>query len=37
MANIDATKLRPGTIGKEVNTLIGQGATAVLVKGVWKK
>jgi len=34
MANIDATKLRPGTLGKEVNSLIGQGATAVLVKGV---
>ena len=34
MASIDATKLKPGTLGKEVNSLIGQDATAVLVKGV---
>jgi len=34
MANIDASKLKPGTLGKEVNTLLGQGENAVLVKGV---
>ena len=34
MANIDASKLKPGTLGKEVNSLLGQGETAVLIKGV---
>ena len=34
MANIDASKLRPGTLGTEVNALVGQDANAVIIKGV---
>ena len=34
MANIDASKLKPGTVGKEVNALLGQETPAVLIKGV---
>ena len=34
MAKIDASKLKPGTLGKEVNAVIGNEASAVLIKGV---
>ena len=34
MANIDGSKLKPGTMGKEVNSLLAQGENAVLIKGV---
>ena len=34
MANIDASRLQPGTLGREVNSMLGDEATAVLVKGV---
>ena len=34
MAKIDASKLKPGTLGKEVNAVIGNEAAAVLIKGV---
>lgn len=34
MANIDASKLKPGTLGKEVNATLAGDATAVLIKGV---
>ena len=34
MANIDASKLKPGTLGKEVNASLAGDATAVLIKGV---
>lgn len=34
MANIDASKLKPGTLGKEVNSALAGDATAVLIKGV---
>jgi hypothetical protein len=34
MANIDASKLKPGTLGKEVNSLLSQGENAILIKGV---
>ena len=34
MAKIDASKLQPGTLGKEVNAMLGDEASAVLIKGV---
>ena len=34
MANIDASKLKPGTMGKEVNALLAQGESPILIKGV---
>jgi len=34
MPKIDASKLRPGRLGKEVFGLLGKGGTPVLVKGV---
>ncbi len=34
MANIDASRLQPGTLGREVNSMLGDEAAAVLIKGV---
>ena len=34
MASIDASKLKPATLGTEVNSLLAQAAGGVLLKGV---